>query len=86
MATRVVISGQVQGVGFRWSAAREAARVGVTGTVRNLGDGRVEAIVDDAPGATEMIDWLRHGPPTAEVSSVETEPADATGRHEFQIL
>ncbi len=38
MATRVLISGDVQGVGFRWSARREAERLGATGTIRNLPD------------------------------------------------
>mgnify|MGYP001329483290 CR=1 FL=1 len=86
MATRVLISGRVQGVAFRWTAAAEAERLGVTGTVRNLPDGRVEAIVDDGPGADALIAWLRHGPPTARVTSVETTPADPTGRTESEIL
>ncbi len=86
MATRVLISGRVQGVAFRWTAAGEAERLGVTGTVRNLPDGRVEAIVDDGPGADELIAWLRHGPPTAGVTGVETESADPSGRTEFEIL
>jgi acylphosphatase len=86
VATRVLISGRVQGVAFRWTAAGEAERLRVTGTVRNLPDGRVEAIVDDGPGADELIAWLRHGPATAEVSGIETSPADDTGRGEFEIL
>jgi acylphosphatase len=86
MATRVIVSGRVQGVGFRWSAAREAQRLGVTGSIRNLPDGRVEAVVDDGTGAAELIDWLRHGPPGAEVTGVETAPADDTGSGGFDIL
>lgn len=86
MATRVLISGRVQGVMFRWMASAEAARLGVTGTVCNLPDGRVEAVVDDGPGADELIAWLRHGPPTAGVTGVETAPADPTGRTEFEIV
>ncbi len=86
MATRVMISGRVQGVAFRWTAAAEAERLGVTGTIRNLRGGRVEAIVDDGPGAEELIAWLRHGPPTADVTGVETSPAEPTGRAEFEIL
>jgi acylphosphatase len=86
MATRVLVSGHVQGVAFRWYAAQEAERLGVSGTVRNLRDGRVEAIVDDGPRAAELIAWLRHGPPTAQVTGVETEATEDTGRSEFEIL
>ena len=86
MATRVLVSGRVQGVAFRWHAAQEAERLGATGTVRNLADGRVEAIVDDGPRAEELIAWLRHGPPTAAVTGVETQAVDDTGRAGFEIL
>jgi acylphosphatase len=86
MATRVLVSGRVQGVAFRWYAAQEAERLGVSGTVRNLRDGRVEAIVDDGPRAAELIAWLRHGPPPAQVTGVETEATEDTGRSEFEIL
>lgn len=86
MATRVLISGRVQGVGFRWSAAREAERLGVTGTIVNRVDGRVEAVVDDGPGAAALLEWLRHGPSLAEVSEVETAEAAETGEAGFRIL
>jgi acylphosphatase len=83
MATRVLISGDVQGVGFRWSAAREAEARGVTGTIRNLPDGRVEAVVDVENAA--FLDWLRHGPRGARVTGVETSDAPDTGSDGFEI-
>ena len=54
--------------------------------MRNLRDGRVEAIVHDGPRAAELIAWLRHGPPTAQVTGVETEVVEDTRRSEFEIL
>lgn len=86
MATRVLISGRVQGVGFRWSAAAEARRLGVTGTIANRHDGRVEAVVDDGPGSAELLSWLRHGPSLALVHDVETSDATETGEDGFRIL
>lgn len=82
MGTRVVISGRVQGVGFRWSAAREASRLGATGYIRNLPDGRVEAVVDDSP---ELLEWLHHGPAGAEVTGVEISETEPNGETGFRI-
>lgn len=66
------IHGRVQGVFFRDSCAREAHRAGVTGWVRNCRDGRVEAVFEGEADAVErMIDWCRHGPPRAVVTSVD---------------
>lgn len=74
MRRRVLISGRVQGVGFRWAAAEAARGLGLRGAVRNLRDGRVEAVLDGDPAAVdEMVGWLHHGPPTATVESVEVE-------------
>jgi acylphosphatase len=74
VARRFVISGRVQGVGFRWFAQTAAAREGIHGWVRNLADGRVEA---KAEGEVEAIDRfeqaLRHGPPGARVEQLEIE-------------
>lgn len=73
---RFFVSGQVQGVWFRASTAREATRLGLAGWARNLSDGRVEVL---AAGATEAIDelarWLHIGPPAATVHAVEAAPA-----------
>lgn len=80
---RAVVHGLVQGVGFRWSAAREAARLGVAGWVRNRSDGTVEAAVEGPVGDVEaMLRWFGHGPAGAVVRAVDVvdeEPTGATG-------
>jgi acylphosphatase len=79
-----MISGRVQGVGFRYSMVEEAERLGVTGWVRNRRDGTVEAVVDGDPHAVEAIlAWARRGPPSARVTGVQiTETAETFGRFE----
>ena len=69
---RVLVSGRVQGVAFRWHAVEQARQLGVDGWVQNLPDGRVEAWVHGAPTAVEaMLAWLARGPSHARVDSVE---------------
>ncbi len=66
------ISGQMQGVGFRYYTQREAARLGIDGWVRNMPDGSVEAcIVGMEPQLTTMKQWLQHGPLHASVEHIE---------------
>ncbi|WP_210481448.1 acylphosphatase [Naasia sp. SYSU D00948] len=82
VARRALVSGRVQGVGFRYSCIEEARRIGVAGWVRNLADGRVEAHLEGEAAAVDaLVSWLHEGPPFARVDSVEvrdTEPIGAT--------
>lgn len=76
MAKHLLISGRVQGVGFRYSMVEEAERLGATGWVRNRRDGTVEAMVDGADDAVAaLVAWARHGPPAAQVSEVRISEA-----------
>ena len=86
MARHLRISGYVQGVGFRYSMAEEAERLGVTGWVRNRRDGTVEAVLDGDPDALEaIVAWARQGPRGAQVSGVEVvEVAESFPRFEMR--
>lgn len=71
-AVTVRISGIVQGVGFRWSAQEEAARLGVDGEFRNEHDGTVTGFIEGPRAAVErMVAWCRRGPRYAQVDDVE---------------
>jgi acylphosphatase len=85
---RYLVSGQVQGVGFRWFVARHARSLGLTGYARNLPDGRVEVVVggpDEALPALEQL--LRDGPAHAHVDQLERspEPVALTAGKSFDI-
>jgi acylphosphatase len=68
----------VQGVGFRDALRSEALRLGVTGWVRNLADGGVEAMAQGDPAAVAaLLQWARRGPPAARVGRVECCPPAA---------
>jgi acylphosphatase len=78
---QIMVSGLVQGVGYRAFAARAATRHGLLGGVRNLDDGRVELDVEGARAAIEtLLLELKAGPPAAHVMKIETEWKEATGR------
>jgi acylphosphatase len=82
----VRVRGRVQGVGFRMDAAREAARLGVAGTVRNLLDGTVEADVEGTTEAVEaMLDHLRRGPSSAPVEGIDVRRSAPRGATAFRI-
>lgn len=69
------ISGRVQGVWFRESMRQEAQKQGATGWVRNLPDGRVEAMVCGEPRVLDkMLKWVKRGPPLAKVAEIEADP------------
>lgn len=81
---RVFISGEVQGVGYRLSTVGEARRWGVNGWVRNLPDGRVEAVFEgDKSGVEEMINWCHQGPAAAVVKDVAVEYEEPEGLNHF---
>jgi len=80
VARRFVISGRVQGVGFRWFTREAAQREGLTGWVRNLPDGRVEALVEgEAESVERMERALRRGPGSGHVSDVFVDDEEAIG-------
>jgi acylphosphatase len=77
---RLLISGAVQGVGFRYWATRESAAFQVTGYVRNLYDGSVEAVLEGPAGEVSGFERvLRKGPPYGRVHSVQTVEEEPTG-------
>jgi len=82
MARRFIVRGRVQGVGFRYFAIQAAERAGVSGTVRNLPNGTVEAIAEGMPDAVnDFRSQLEHGPSYARVSSVDEFDWPLTGRY-----
>jgi len=77
----VYVSGRVQGVYFRAATREEARRRGVVGWVRNLPDGRVEALFEGPAAAVEgCVAWCRHGPPGAVVQDLDVTWEDPTGQ------
>jgi len=86
-AFRARVTGRVQGVGFRYSAVREALRLGLRGWVRNAGDGSVEVEAEGAsPALEDFLAWLRRGPPGAYVVDVEVHPVPPNStRGEFDV-
>ncbi len=84
---RFLVSGKVQGVWFRESTRREAARLGLNGSASNLPDGRVEVIaVGSAKDIDQLSAWLRHGPAMARVDKVVEETIDDPGLSGFTTL
>jgi acylphosphatase len=88
MSTRhLLVTGRVQGVGFREATRAEAERLGLSGWVRNLADGRVEAVATGPdPAVTALVAWCARGSPSARVEGVfqEAWPDEASGQ--FRVL
>ena len=83
---RYVVSGRVQGVGFRWFVEREAATLGITGWVRNRDDGRVEVMATGTREQLSALDArLREGPRAARVDDVAVSPAPFLNAKSFGI-
>jgi acylphosphatase len=76
------VRGRVQGVGFRYSACSEAARLGLTGWARNT-PGREVELWAEGPyeGLAAFLRWLHQGPPRARVEGIEVENKTATGMY-----
>lgn len=80
VARRFVVSGRVQGVGFRYFTQDAAVREGATGWVRNLPDGRVEAHVEgEAEAVTRVERAIRSGPGGARIEHVRVEVEEPSG-------
>lgn len=81
-ARRFFVNGRVQGVGYRYFVHDAATREGVTGYVRNLPDGRVEALVEgDLEAVTRVERAIRSGPGGARVEDVETDALPPSGAY-----
>ena len=77
---RIVVSGRVQGVFFRYTMAQEAECRQVKGWVKNCRDGTVEAVLEGEEEKIEgLISWCRQGPPGAVVRKVEVEWQECSG-------
>jgi acylphosphatase len=91
MRARILVTGRVQGVGFRYFTAGHARRLGIAGFVQNLPDGRVEVVAEGERAVVEaLVATLRQGPPGAAVRTVEVDwtdapPAPSGGEQEFII-
>ena len=83
---KIIVKGRVQGVGFRWGAAKKARDLGITGFVRNLPDG---SVCLEAEGSAKELDafigWCREGPGFGFVESVKAELFPPAGYSEFRI-
>ena len=79
-AVHLVVSGWVQGVGFRYFVLRAAHEAGLVGWVRNLDDGRVEVWAEGVPSQLDLLaEAVRRGPPRAEVKTMTRTDEEARG-------
>lgn len=82
----VFVSGRVQGVYYRATTREQANETGVDGWVRNLDDGRVEAVFEGTESAVEaIVEWCHTGSPRARVEGVEVDYGDPEGLEGFEI-
>ncbi len=83
---RVIVRGLVQGVFFRDSVRRRASTLGVSGWIRNTGDGAVEAVFEGEPDAvSQLVAFCREGPRGARVDAVEVTDESPEGLRGFTI-
>ena len=87
---QILVSGQVQGVGFRYAASDAARAMELKGWVRNLIDGKVEILAEgDSDSITQFIKWCHAGPAMAAVTNVEVQerkPIPKKSHLLFEIL
>lgn len=82
----VHVSGMVQGVAFRYYAQQKAQELGLAGWVKNLPDGRVEAVFEGDPvRVREMIAWCESGPSSADVEDVTVDDETPEGLRGFEV-
>jgi acylphosphatase len=78
--SKVIVNGIVQGVNFRYYTQRQAIRYNITGWVQNLPDGSVAALFEGEEQDVEaMVQWCRHGPPSAQVTELIVQPEEYQG-------
>jgi acylphosphatase len=83
---RVAVSGRVQGVFYRATCAERARALGLAGSVRNLPDGRVEAVFEGSPeSVAEAIAWCRSGTRSSIVDRVEVIDETPLGETGFRV-
>jgi acylphosphatase len=86
ISRRAIVSGRVQGVGFRFFAERAARAVGVRGWVRNLPDGRVETVAEgDEDAVARYLERIGKGPFVGSVAGVDVEERELEGFEQFEI-
>ncbi len=79
ICVHAIISGRVQGVFFRMETKRKADACSVSGWVRNLPDGSVEAVFEgERPRVEDVLEWCRQGPPSARVEQVKASEQSST--------
>ncbi|MDV7104395.1 acylphosphatase [Vibrio sp. TH_r3] len=87
ICVKFIVSGLVQGVGFRFHTCHEGNKRGLTGYARNLENGDVEVVACGAQGAIDSLEqWLRLGPRTSSVQHVASQPIEFKAYQSFQIL
>jgi acylphosphatase len=85
-AVQARVTGQVQGVAFRWYTQERAQQLGVAGWVRNEVDGSVLVHAEGEDDAVDaLVEWCRHGPPSARVRDVGARDAAITGASSFKV-
>ncbi len=83
---KVLVEGDVQGVFFRDECQRQAQRLGVAGSARNLSDGRVEVVIEGDESAVEqMVSWCGQGSSRSQVTGIEVSDEEPEGLTSFDI-